>query len=616
LLVTFSVTRDVSAASKNAPAITVKPTQMVARGSITCGYVKTGKQKKLTWQAGTRVSAKKFRPYASEISFLNQLLATQNKTLKKAKSQNKRRQVVSLTKELAETRLRLSRLRSQSSSEKSECAQLTSLRYDTKDVIALAVVAPSSDRGSVSKKSASSANVNTKSGLVGITSNGKAKTIIQPIDARVQGLSENLSVVRTYGAPDGSVITQYAEHPDKCLLGKISPLGGLEECQLFREQLGLYEGIRSGSSGYFGNEASPIQFDESGGIYFVSGKRDYTCSPQAPSAVIYSYSLFVLSDGKVAGYPLTACATLTTWSVMSTGGVLYNIRPLGAWTWPDVKVMKWDGTTESTLLEGADVTPNGMQSFPNGDTLISLRDYVLLGPPSSYGSVQGATYRYRSIEGLDAWWHYADQNPQFSSESVADQHCNCDAQLPLITNLIRIDSDLYGTGDIFNTQTGGRTHHIFQLYPQVEVIARTGKIWNRPVAVGTRETLQVSGILAKTKSWFLTAGPNYFWCLPQQIANNGIPCVAEQHFIHAINVTTNQVMELQDSTNPVGVLSISSSVTDDVSYIQGIRISDGRHMIGTFSGSSGAPTISWIENQSLNFKYVPFTFIRKKSANG
>jgi hypothetical protein len=182
--------------------------------------------------------------------------------------------------------------------------------------------------------------------------------------------------------------------------------------------------------------------------------------------------------------------------------------------------------------------------------------------------------------------------------------------------LIRIDSDLYGTGDIFNTQTASRTHHIFQLYPQVEVIARTGKIWNRPVAVGTRETLQVSGILAKTKSWFLTAGPNYFWCLPQQIANNGIPCVADQHFIHAINVTTNQVMELQDSTNPVGVLSISSSVTDDVSYIQGIRISDGRHMIGTFSGSSGAPAISWIENQSLNFVYVPFTFIRKKSANG
>lgn len=606
-LLTFSLNQQVSAASKSAPVVKVRPTQITDRGGVTCGYVKTGKQKKSKWQSGTKVSAKKFRAHSDEVRFLTQSLAADNKTSKKAKAANDLVQVRKLEKRISDTRIKLAEIRRKASLGQASCSELTSIRYDTKDVVALAIVEPSTGKGSTSKKSVSAAKINTRPGLVGIVANGKVKNVVESIDNNSQTLSENLSILRTYEAPDGSVIIQYITHPEKCLLSKISVLGGPEECQVFEKDLGSWDGI-SKVGGYFGDEALDVQFDELGGMYFLASKGDKDCVAVGSTDGGYTAvnTIFSLRDGLLKEMPIAKCAKLMTWSAMSTGGVLYNAFPWGPWTWSDWKVTKWDGTSSTILMEGVDVPANGLQSFPNGDSLISTSRYEIPTNPIERRNVQGATYRYRVNEGLDAWWHYADQNPQFSSELVAGQRCNCNALHPNIRNLIRIGSSLYGTGSIFDSQSPNssapESHHIFKLYPVVEIVAPIqGKLYDAPFASGTRQMHQTTDLLAKTDNWFVAAGPNYFSCLTSKIPGN---CPASRHFLQAINVTTGASTELQTATNVIGVLSITSPKDGDVAYLQGVRISDGRYMIGTFNGSTATPTISWVETENLNYKYI------------
>jgi len=613
LLVTFSATRGVSAASKNAPAITVKPSQITVRGSSVCGYVKTGKQKRASWQSGSRVSSTKFRPHSAEISFITKSLSAQNKALKRAKAAKNRSQIQKSTREIASKRARLAQIRASADVAKTECSKLTSIRYDTKGVVALAVVKerPKNKKKTAKKNSVFGFNTETNTELVGLRANGNVQEVVQSTDESTSNLTERVRVHRTYQAPDGSVVVVYLWHPDDCSLGRISPSGGAEECVLFRSEslaVGLSGAGQTLGGGRSIDDVTPtVQFDGSGGMYFTLVRSDLGCG--STSSTIISVTVASIVEDVLRVMPTEKCKNITTWTVSQNGDVIVQqneyLESPTVGTYGNYDVLLWDGSSLSTLMEDVRVSANGLQSFSNGDVLIHLAsddsaDTRWWSDPSN-AKTPGPIYRFRRNGGLEAWWHHQSKNPSYATESITDVFCNCSSRIPVLNPLVKVGDNAFAIGRIGRTIEGSVPHttfHVFRVYPSVERMTwfgdKTGRTYDYRTKSGTFDSYD---FLAKTDDWFLTGGPSYLSWIPKRI-----PYVAFS--IRAINSSTFREVDLLDPANPIGLVTIEAARTGDTAVLQGVRISDGKYMLGIFDGNGATPTLKWVETPTLDYQHL------------
>jgi hypothetical protein len=591
LLVTFSFSSSVSASPKNAPAITVKPSQIAVRGSSVCGYVKTGKQKKPSWQSGSRVSSTKFRPHAAEVLFLSKSVKSQNGLLRKAKARKNKSEIQKLTKSITASRARLKQVRARASVAKSQCKKLTSIRYNTKGVVALAVVKErpktskktSKKKKTIKKKLVSSSIIDANTDLIGLLADGTVQEVLEPVDPGTGDTSNLVNAMGTYQAPDGSIVFTHFSHPDKCLLARIPLEGGIEECLVSSTELPNYF-VVGDSAGF-----DAVQFDDVGGIYFTA--RTTTTSCATPGVPASQQDVFRLHDGVLQKVPFATCQRPGFWRAISTGGVVIStFRLTGPGVSDTYRIVAWDLVKLTTLMEDVQISnPVGLQSFANGDVLIQIFNDESNDKRWSGGrQSQGMTYRFNAETGLKPWWHYEDQDPEYSSESIANVFCNCDAQLPLMRKLLRAGNDLYGVGYI-----GGNTQHIFQLYPKVERLAFIGGAGNEG---------QVD-FFTKTDDWFIVGGRDYFGIFgdPNYWSKISQPPINE---IRAVHATTGQQVVLHDPSAPVGLFSVIAAPSGNTATLNGVRVSDGQFVLGIFDGTGATPTLNWIETEPLEYQQI------------
>jgi hypothetical protein len=557
------------------------------------------------------VSSTKFRPHSAEISFITKSLSAQNKALKRAKTAKNRSQIQKSTREIASTRARLDQVHARADSAKTECSKLTSIRYDTKGVVALAVVKQRKTGKNTAKKKLvelASASANTE--LVGLKSNGAVQEVVQPIDESTSNLTARVRIHRTYQAPDGSVIVVYLWHPEDCSLGRISPSGGAEECVLFRAEslaVGLGgAGLTAGSRST--DDVTPsVQFDGSGGMYFNLVRTDLGCGSRSVTA--FSVTVASLVDDVLRVMPTEKCMNTTTWTVNQDGDVIVQqneyLDSPSAGTYGNYDVILWNGSSLSTLMEDVRVSANGLQSFSNGDVLIHVAsddsaDIRWWSDPSN-AKTPGPIYRFRRNGGLEAWWHHQSKNPSYATESITDVFCNCSSRLPALNPLVKVGDNAFAIGRIGRTIEGSAPHttfHVFRVYPSVERMTwfgdKTGRSYDYRTKSGTFDSYD---FLAKTDDWFLTGGPSYLSWIPKRI-----PYVAFS--IRAINSSTFREVDLLDPANPIGLVTIEAARTGDTAVLQGVRISDGKYMLGIFDGNGATPTLKWVETPTLDYQHL------------
>lgn len=568
LLVTFSATQDVTAASKSAPLVIVAPSQIAVHGDTVCGYVQVGKQKKPTWQPGTRVSARKFRPYSLEIEYLKNSLSANKKALAEARAKKDPARIRKTTREIVKARTRLGAVRQNVSRDKAKCSRITSLQFNTKNVVALAVVDKKTTK--TNKSSAGVATSSTATTLVGLTMAGKTHQVITSADLR-----NYVQVTGTYQSPSGSLIIVYYAHPNDCLLGEIAVSGGAELCLLYRKQ--MEDGTRILRDGDLLGTSPAVQFDNEGGVYFTAVKLAEPCS--APGPKFFVPVVHRVKNGVLEVMPHEKCRYIWSWAAIRTGGALVQLYKEPRTDPRDLQIVKWNGQEVSPILEGGQTDPDGLQGFSNGDTLIHL-DFDL-SPDRSPAA--GATYLYRADQPLKTWWHKTNQNPMFMPDDVIAGICDCVVDFSRIETLLRRGETLFGIGTISRFTPPEPVFmystHIFKMYPQVEVVAQIGGVSTKP----GREDF-----LVKTDNWFLTAGRGFYSCTKTD------PCDSSSHVIRAVNTTTFQETVLSTSSNGVAVTSIESSQSGDTALFQGIRLSDKKPVMALFDGAT-SPQLTWVE---------------------
>lgn len=479
------------------------------------------------------------------------------------------------------------------------CKRFTGLKFRTRGFVGFALAETSVKKKKRSVSAASTAKV-AIAGLYGVTSTGKTASVISaitPIDNSIVALTR---INRVYQAPDGSIVIHYSVHPNDCLIGRIELDENFETCILLRSDLPESASISSGLS-QVGDETEVIQFDEIGSLYIALDiySKFLNCRDVAPQWS--STILRIERNGTQTTMRHSRCSSgILSWTALDTGGVFMAQNcPNSVDTTCNYGILsQWDGYIYEELMDGVFISPNGIQSMPDGKIVVLVHSFGPNRPLMVQWSQGGVLVFDTATKTFTNWLHLRANDPRFAVEDVFSA-CACRPGTVYVSGGTSSGRAVFGImSGMIESRVPGFEFPVIKSFPIVARIYPAPKMLTMSAEVMSRMNTTTVGIA--TERSYIVAGPSYVTCRLAQERYKWIPCESEQ--MGLIDLADNSYTILTQASDGIGVLTFSRQTDNNLVFVQAIRKSDGKYLLGIIDEQN--KSVRWSEVSDLPYRYL------------
>jgi hypothetical protein len=481
----------------------------------------------------------------------------------------------------------------------SACKRLTGLKFRTRGFVGFAVADMSLKKSKRSVSKASTAKV-AIAGLYGVTPTGTTASVISAITSIDTSDVALTRINRVYQAPDGSIVIYYLTHPNDCFIGRIRVGEVFETCILLRSDLPQGATISDGLS-QLGDETEVVQFDEVGGVYALLVVPATFLGCQNESSEYASTILRIEGDGTQTIMRHPRCRSgILSWTTLDSGGVFmaqHCFTLVDSSCHPGILSI-WDGTNYEVLMDGVLNSPNGIQSMPDGKIVVLVHSYGPSRPLMAEWSQGGVLVYEASTKSFTNWLHLRANSPRFAVEDIFAA-CECRPGTVYVSGGTSNGQAVFGvmSGAVVS-RVPGFEFPVVRSFPIAARIYPEPKMLTMSAEVMSRMNSTTVGIA--TEKSYIIAGPSYATCQLSQRLHNWIPCESEQ--MGLIDIADNSYTILTRASDGIGVLTFSKQTDGNLVFVQAIRKSDGKYLLGIIDEQ--AKIVRWSEVSNLSYRYL------------
>lgn len=470
------------------------------------------------------------------------------------------------------------------------CRRLTALRFKTSGIVGAALAtSPKVTKKSIRPMASSKVAI---AGLYGITSTGKAASIISAVSSKDEVAVQSTSITRVFQSPDGALIIHYANHPNSCVIGRVSSGMDFEVCIVLN--IDLPEGFRVYDAGGFVTDRTElVQFDQVGGIYLnIAGPAKHIGCTTAPRESIVETIFVVNADGMRDVLLPSKCADgIMTWSTLDNGGAVYaqgNNEWIGT-------VNVWREGENVLLKDGLLLTPNGIHSVSDGKIVLLVHSFAPTFNPSTTFS-QGGVLVYDQTTGVFVnWLHLRSNNPKFATEDIFAA-CGCSAATLYPSGATSNGNELFGVtnGHVVTQSQSPLGFPIIRSFP---IATRLYPTVSMLTQLPTGYTAGANSVMsAATEQSLVVAGSDYLTCTIGSLPRS---CTYQMGLV---DLEDGSYTELVSPAEGIATLTLSAQTDGDLILAQAVRISNGRYLIGIVNQIS--KTIAWSDTSTINYRFI------------